>query len=692
MKKIILYFLLLIVFNTEYKSQSITNIDSLKEVYYNNKKEDTLKLRQSRKICFYYSNNSIFDSVFKYAFNSLAMAKKNKFPFWEASFHNVIGVTYWNKGNYKEAIKHYEKGLKCQEENNDSTLISTFYNNLGLAYWEQSNLPKALELYLRSLDIDSKQNYKKGMTSSYLNIGLIYSDMKDYKSALQNYFKSLVLCKELNDNDGLVNNYINIGQVYANIKNYQTSMHYDLMALELCKKTNDKSLLALIHNNIGNLHSIEKKDSLALSYFLIAYNYYKEIGNLSGLVLVLNNIGDAYINLKKTKVALVSLGEALLLEQELELINEESKTRALMAKAYENLGDYKNAFYNLDLHKKLVDSTSTMKNANLINQMQKTHEIKQKETELNLQKEKELAIKEAEKQKQTYVTIGIIVILALTVIFSFFLYKRFKLTNSQKQIIEKQKHLVEEKQKEIVDSITYAKRIQNTLLANKEMMDVNLPENFVLFKPKDIVSGDFYWITESNKYFYLAVCDSTGHGVPGAFMSLLNIGFLSEAINEKDISNPNEVFNYARKRLVNSISKDGQQDGFDGILLRFNSESQKYSYAAANNSPVIISNGILTELAADKMPVGKGERNETFVMHEINAQKGDMLYLYTDGFADQFGGPKGKKFKYKQLNDLLLTNASKPLHEQKQILDEVFEKWRGNLEQIDDVCIIGIRI
>jgi serine phosphatase RsbU (regulator of sigma subunit) len=255
-----------------------------------------------------------------------------------------------------------------------------------------------------------------------------------------------------------------------------------------------------------------------------------------------------------------------------------------------------------------------------------------------------------------------------------------------------QKNIIEEKQKEIVDSILYAKRIQTTILAHDSYLKKHLPEHFVLFKPKDIVSGDFYWATKNGSRFYFAVCDSTGHGVPGAFMSLLNIAFLNEAINEKNIVQPNEVLNHVRKRLIKNISKEGYQDGMDGILLCFDADSKTVSYAAAHNSPIIIHNNEVVECEADKMPIGKGVRDESFVHQQLDVKSGDVLYLYTDGYADQFGGPKGKKFKYKKLNELLLSLSGTALEKQKEVLNETFDNWKGGLEQIDDVCVVGIRI
>jgi serine phosphatase RsbU (regulator of sigma subunit) len=169
------------------------------------------------------------------------------------------------------------------------------------------------------------------------------------------------------------------------------------------------------------------------------------------------------------------------------------------------------------------------------------------------------------------------------------------------------------------------------------------------------------------------------------------MGFLSEAIKEKNIEHPHEIFNYVRLRLINSISSEEQKDGMDGIIICIDKKSNEITYAAANNEPILISNNQVIELPKDKMPVGKGERMESFCLRSITTAPGDVLYLYTDGFADQFGGPKGKKFKYKPLNELLLSFSNHPLEKQKDELDENFTSWKGNLEQVDDVCIIGIR-
>jgi serine phosphatase RsbU (regulator of sigma subunit) len=262
----------------------------------------------------------------------------------------------------------------------------------------------------------------------------------------------------------------------------------------------------------------------------------------------------------------------------------------------------------------------------------------------------------------------------------------------QSEILELQKNVIEDKQKEIIDSLNYAKRIQYALLAHHTLLENRFKDFFILFKPKDIVSGDFYWATLNDDYFYLAICDCTGHGVPGAFMSLLNISFLNEAIIEKNLIKPNDILNHVRLMLEKNISQDGAKDGMDGTLICFNiNNPYKISYASSYNRPILIRNKEIIELNTENMPIGKGEIIKSFQEFELILNEGDNLYFYTDGFPDQFGGPKGKKFKYKQLNELLLDISSRPCINQKEILENTFLEWKKNTEQIDDVCIVGIQ-
>jgi serine phosphatase RsbU (regulator of sigma subunit)/streptogramin lyase len=263
--------------------------------------------------------------------------------------------------------------------------------------------------------------------------------------------------------------------------------------------------------------------------------------------------------------------------------------------------------------------------------------------------------------------------------------------------IKEQKHLIEEKHKEITDSINYAERIQKSFLATKELLDENLKDHFVFFQPKDVVSGDFYWASKLNNYtFALVTADSTGHGVPGAIMSLLNITSLESAIKD-GLTQPVDILNATRKTIIERLKKDGSseggKDGMDCSLICFDFKNNKFTYSAANNPVWVVRKKEIIELNPDKMPVGKHDRDYvSFTQYDFELQKGDVVYALTDGLPDQFGGPKGKKFMYKQLKDLLINISALPMRDQKESLKTTLNNWKGDLEQIDDVCLIGVRV
>ncbi len=270
--------------------------------------------------------------------------------------------------------------------------------------------------------------------------------------------------------------------------------------------------------------------------------------------------------------------------------------------------------------------------------------------------------------------------------------------HKEKERINELKLEIEHKHQEILDSVNYAKRIQSALLASKELLRDNLPEHFVFFKPKDIVSGDFYWASKLlNNQFSIVTADSTGHGVPGAIMSMLNISGLSEAINAQKLVLPNEILDYTRQRIMEHMSNDGSEeggkDGMDAVICNFDFVNNNLQFAAANNPLWLIRNGELIEFKPDKMPVGKAMGEiKPFTLKEIQLQKGDLIIMLTDGYADQFGGEKGKKFMYKPLKELLLSINNAPLVDIQYELQNTFDKWKGAIEQVDDVLIIGVRV
>ncbi len=599
-----------------------------------------------------------YANALTYELRYLKLAEEKKLVPKIAIALKVIAFIYQKEEHYFQSLSYYDQSYRKFLALADSENIAGVLTNMGLNYYQLVNQSKdkgvvytdsALYLLNRSLGISRRNDYYKTTASDLGNLSEIYTAKGEYSQALDLSSEAIENYRKIDDINGEAVCYFDIGRIYFTQTNNPKAVENYLKALKI---------------------ALDQKNTY-LQYY-------------------------CYVDL-----AMVS-----------------AKTN-----------DYKSAFTYHTKMTNIRDSLINVEDLKQINEMQTKYETEKKEAMNKLLTEQnDLSVKTIKQQKT--INYFIIAVLIMAVLFSILILRGLKkqrnaniIISKQKEEvevksseIEKQKHLLEDKQKEILDSINYAKRIQDSLLENFDMVNKFFSDAFVLLKPKDIVSGDFYWLSKKiittkidskqsmvEELLFIAICDSTGHGVPGGFMSLLNASYLSEAINEKNIHAPNKVFDHVRERLIHTISKNDQKDGFDGVLLCFNkkmtfenkelkSTTMELSYAAANNSPVIIKNGKLNDLEADKMPVGFGERTEKFKLFTCSLSPNDVIYAYTDGYADQFGGALGKKFKSRQLNDLLLSSHQLPLKQQEELLANTFTTWQGALEQVDDVCIIGIRV
>jgi serine phosphatase RsbU (regulator of sigma subunit) len=311
----------------------------------------------------------------------------------------------------------------------------------------------------------------------------------------------------------------------------------------------------------------------------------------------------------------------------------------------------------------------------------------------------------AEKKRRDLYMAGILVILAITIVYSFFLFKAIKkirknnvIISEQKQEVEKQKQLVEEKHKDITDSINYAQRIQSALILSEQSLSKHFKEAFVLFKPRDIVSGDFYWFTEHEGKKIVALADCTGHGVPGAFMSMIGITLLNQVVNEKGITSPASILTQLRKEVIRALSTDasGKQDGMDMAIVCI--EDNEVVFAGANSRALILSGGALTELVPDKQPIGNYDKQTEFTEQRIPLSSNMEIYLFSDGIVDQFGGSRaeknsfGKKLKIKQLKEWIISTSGLTLSARKNVIAQKLEEWKKGFEQTDDISLIGIKV
>lgn len=558
--------------------------------------------------------------------------------------------------------------------------------NLGMgAFIIKHDKELSVKLLNEALELFKEQKNAKWISNAMLTQAIIINSTGSPESALYHALKGIEFYeKNVTDKRDIAMAYYVIGTVYKDLKKYDEAEAYYLKGIVQDQEQNSWS--ARIHTGLSNIYNERGDFHKALQLTIGSIEILKKENNKVGESRALNDIGIIYRKLKNYTKALEYLNQGLELRKSIKLLHFVLGSHIEIAETYLEMNELENALKHFQLAEPIaVETKHESRLSGIYNQI------------ANIEKKLghyESAISYFEKLIQLNETIN----------------KKEKenkvselqntLLNEKVQEIERLKNvelknayeLISEKNKEILDSIHYAKRIQNALLASQQLLSNHLKEHFVLFEPKDIVSGDFYWATKKDDRFYLAVCDSTGHGVPGAFMSLLNITFLNEAITEKGITEPHLIFNHVRERIIQTISKDGAQDGMDGILICIKENDPIVTYAAANNALVIAVSFGANDLYCDKMPVGKGENNASFRSYQVELKKGDTLYLLTDGFADQFGGVKGKKFKHKNLIEKIGNIHDQNLIAQHTELKNTFLNWKGDLEQVDDVCIIGIKL
>lgn len=632
-----------------------------------------------------------YESSLLYARRALGLYKKlNNKQGLARSYFN-IGYSYTDLGNLTESVNQYLLAKKLFEELKDTLGTAKSLNDLGYLAQLQGKTQESYDYYKHALDLFKVLNDKENIAATMNNIGLLLHAQKDYKNALHYYEQSAFLKKELGNKKSLALSYNNIGTIYIDQKNYDMAFQPIQQSLQIRKEIGDKAGVAQSLVNLGTIFRGKKNYPQALNYFLKALEIQRELGNRYDLCINLSNIGALYTTLNDHALGMKYSKESNDLAVEMnapELIYETAKTLSVQ---YYKQGKYKEA---LDKYKQYEDYEDTLNN---IESTRKLTEVRMQSEFDNTMKQKEFD--DAQKQlehdaeitRQQTLTWAVVAGLLLTAGFLIFIYNRMRIITRQKDIIELQK-------KDITDSIKYAKRIQEAILPSEDFINMLVPDNFVLYKPKDIVSGDFFWFERFGSQVFAAAVDCTGHGVPGAFMSIVGNNLLNQALNEHGISRPNLILNALNKSLTKTLrqtfDESAVKDGMDISLCSIDYKRMVVEFAGAYNSLYIVRNRELLYFPGNKFPVGAfiGETINNFTNNEIAIEKGDMLYLMTDGFADQFGGPAGKKFMYRRLEELFVFVSAFPTQEQKLRLDDVFEKWRGPLEQLDDVCIIGIRI
>lgn len=595
------------------------------------------------------------------------------------------------------ADRYYEAGVQLSSDKFRAEAL--YMKGVSLAR-RGGHDPEAVEVQTQAIEIyKTEQNYS-GLGFSNLMIGYVYYGQLDYPTAKLYWQKSKEYFMQAGNAVGLANVYTNLGVLEMADSNYSAAEDLFRQALDIFRAEGRRGGIATCLNELASVKmaqytastdSLERKRIAGEAYQFIreAIEGRRSAGDFDGIVTAWNMLGNYYLKIGLADSAIL-YGDSCLTSGTAHGAKDDIRdAHSLLAQAYKLKGDYKQAYFHLEVSESMDDSLRGAETANKTASVIANYEAEQIRKQVDYDKKISRLITLA-------VAGGLLLTLALCIV-AFRAYRKSRSFSAQ---LKEQNDIISRKNADITDSIQYSRRIQEALLPESKQVKKILGDGFVFYKPKDIISGDFYWIQErGNKVFFMAA-DCTGHGVPGALMSMIGTTLLNESVVEKHIEQPGAILDDVRTGIIRSLKQQDEsgeegktKDGMDGALCMFDRSNRQLYFSGAYNPLWIIRNKEVLEFKADKFPIGiSGAELKPFNTHKVETRSGDMVYIFTDGYADQFGGEQGKKLKYAGLRELLLSLATLNADEQHSKLERHFSTWKGNLEQVDDACIIGVRI
>ena len=677
--------------------------------------------------------NGETDEAIRLLKTALQYHKKADFKQGQASTYNNIGLVHLYLIDYDSAIYYFSRSREIQEEIGDLDGVSRTSNNLAIIYVDQGDYVKGIENYMLSLEIAEENLDVQGQALTCNNIGAVYSDQDDYEKAKEFYRRAVLLSDSCGDFLGKGAGLNGLADIAVSQGNTKKAMELAWSSYQERAKLVDTSVVAESYQTIADIYyDLASYDTAAL--------YYRRAIAVSAENTDPKRLARSYEGLARIALTQgeydkgIALGrQAWVASQEIGVVGLTMNNAKVLSELYEITNQPDSALIYFRIYVEARDSISDLRNRNALIRQEMEYAYAQQLAEGEAATQR--AELESEQRKvQSYYLFGG---LGLTVLFGLFIFNRFRITRKQRDIIESQKEKVDDaylqleiKNKEVLDSITYAKRIQGAILPSDKLVKQYLADSFIFYKPKDIVAGDFYWMHPTKDGVLFAAADCTGHGVPGAMVSVVCNNGLNRAVREFGLEAPGMVLDKTRELVIEEFEKseDEVNDGMDIALCHWSAENNILRYAGANNPLWVIrktedevwmdanqepmdletntrtkierfDEHLLLEIKASKQPIGQFVKPLPYQMHELTLQAGDTIYLFSDGYVDQFGGvsshpdkPGGKKFKARSLKKLLVSLQPQPLAQQHESLDAAFEAWKGDLEQIDDVCVIGVRV
>lgn len=608
-----------------------------------------------------------------------------------------VGFAYINSGRPSEAISAFKKGIPECEKYEQYDALSDMHRGTGMAYTTVGDHEKATQSFIHAIEAAEKGSLPMQVGYAYITLGNSQINQKDSIGALNSYRHALLILDTLKNDYGRAGCYICIGNVYLYQKKYDSALVNYQKCLDIrVAMNNDPVGVASVKENIATVLLEQGNPEQALPYFQEGLEVFAAANDQGGITGSYSNIGKAHLAMKNYAEAEKNYLSALGPARKANANNFIQECFDGLAKVYYETGRYKEAAQYKDSLIHITDIIVGEQHAAQSKEIEARFQNQQNEEQIaHLQEVGTQQLELATKQKQ--IIIAVSVGLALVFFLMLFAVRANAQRKKANAKLTEQNVIIAEKNKDITDSITYARRIQQSVLPDEELLCTNVDQAFILYAPRDIVSGDFYWFRKEGSRLYVACADCTGHGVPGALVSVIGVNLLEQIITAQPAIPTGELLDQLHRMMHAAMHKDslskGASDGMDIAVLCFDSDHVEFSGAA--RPALRYDRTSLVQVKGDRFSIGGVKELDSevrFNTHRFPLQKGDTYYLFTDGYADQFGGPEGKKFMSKKFFELINTHMQKNLAEQESTIEQQFRSWKGSLEQVDDVLVIGVRV
>jgi len=645
----------------------------------------------------------------------------------------ILGDIYFQMGEYDIAKGYYSRSLNICKRIKDTYGVAFVLVNIGNCDAKHGNYQVAIKSFQDASKYFEKIKERDGMANCLFSIGTVYenqvqSEMSiennrvNFNKALEYYNNALTIFRENDNKNGIANCMMAIANVYTRIayseytaryrenwedsiiripakeieKKFVRSKDFYMQALEIARAIGDTQNEMVVLVNLAQIAVYERQYNRATDYNLKALKTSQSLGLTYQVAVAYNGLGDVNYRKGNFPEAIESYRQGLKLALQ---SGHRELTRSIyqrLSQVYEKSGNAQEALKYHKLFVVVKDSIFSDESQKTLSLMQTRFETAKKEQAIK-QLNTETALQNSVIQRQKLMILTFVIGFIIIMVFVILLFKLYRKIKWNNKLLNEKNVLISHQKQEITDSIRYASRIQTSVLPPLERFSKLLPNSFVLFLPRDIVSGDFYWITAIENRVIVVAADCTGHGVPGAFMSMLGVSFLDEIVSKESIFAPNCILDKLREHIKRTLSqtgkKDEQKDGMDIALCVIDTDARKVDYSGAYNPLYLVRDGELQEFKANKMPIGIHiTDNEPFTCTSVDYLSGDTFFIFSDGYADQFGGNDGKKFMSKPFKRLLTEVATLPAEEQRQRIFDAHKEWKGEHDQVDDILVIGFRM